>query len=229
MLDAAGQRDAAEKIDRAKVRFDAAVADTWRRKLGFARDDEVDGGAGGGTRAAAAATSVWSRLESLMMSCRGGGVDWTIAWRQLSAVLEAAADAGGGRDRGTAPPASCLEPLTLAFYGEPNLSAMEAWRMWVAEWIRALSDHAGIAPGADASDVLRAAAMRMRRENPKYVPREWMLVKAYNGAGAGDLSVLHELHRLFEAPYDEQQEMEEQYYKRTPSEFLNKGGAAFMT
>lgn len=48
----------------------------------------------------------------------------------------------------------------------------------------------------------------MRAISPKYVPREWMLVRAYTAAYEGDLSLVRELHALFDQPYSEQVEHE---------------------
>ena len=64
---------------------------------------------------------------------------------------------------------------------------------------------------------------------PRFVPREWMLVEAYDLAAAGDFSRVHELHALFERPYDEQPEAEARYYAIAPPEALIKGGTAWMS
>jgi uncharacterized protein YdiU (UPF0061 family) len=114
-----------------------------------------------------------------------------------------------------------------AFYKKPSLSTFEAWRMFVTEWKRGLEAHAD--PAEDVATELKRAAVRMRQENPKYVPREWMLVMCYDTAAKGDLGPLHSLHSLFETPYDEHPEMEAQFYRRAPEETLRKGGTAFMS
>ena len=41
------------------------------------------------------------------------------------------------------------------------------------------------------------------QENPKYVPREWMLVEAYEAANKGDFTRVHDLHQLLQDPYAE--------------------------
>jgi len=69
----------------------------------------------------------------------------------------------------------------------------------------------------------------MRRASPKYVPREWMLVEAYDKASHGDYTSVRELYQLFLRPYDEQPEYEQRYYRRAPKEALVKGGVAFMS
>jgi uncharacterized protein YdiU (UPF0061 family) len=69
----------------------------------------------------------------------------------------------------------------------------------------------------------------MRLVNPKYVPRESMLVDAYMAANAGDFSAVHELHALLKAPYAEQPDMEAKYYQKSPLESSRRGGTGFMS
>ena len=70
----------------------------------------------------------------------------------------------------------------------------------------------------------------MKYENPKYVPREWMLVKAYTDAQIGSFDQLLELQELFKNPYDEQETMEHKYYKLTPLDLVeNKPGYSQMS
>jgi uncharacterized protein YdiU (UPF0061 family) len=69
----------------------------------------------------------------------------------------------------------------------------------------------------------------MKRVSPKYVPREWMLVRAYTQAQEGDYTVVQQLHKLFERPYDEQPEMEGEYYVKPALTEFDKAGTAFMS
>ena len=75
---------------------------------------------------------------------------------------------------------------------------------------------------ADAAAVMRAA-------NPKYIPREWMLVAAYTAAEAGDDAPVRELHELFRRPYDEQPDFEARFYRRADARAAATGGVGFMT
>ena len=43
----------------------------------------------------------------------------------------------------------------------------------------------------------------MRLQNPRFVPREWMLVEAYDAAAAGDFGPVEKLLDLFSKPYEE--------------------------
>ena len=110
--------------------------------------------------------------------------------------------------------------LAPAFYKPlpPRLAA--AWRSWVASWLAALQA-AGVT-GAEAAATMRSA-------NPKYVPREWMLVDAYTAAEAGNYGPLQELQKLFQAPYDEQPDFEARFYRKAPSGVEKKGGTGFMS
>ena len=69
----------------------------------------------------------------------------------------------------------------------------------------------------------------MRRENPKYVPREWMLAGAYEAAERGDYAPLFELHELLKRPYDEQPERAGRFYRRAPRGSDQQGGVGFMS
>ena len=70
---------------------------------------------------------------------------------------------------------------------------------------------------------------RMRLASPKYIPREWMLVHAYDAAERGEYGPLHELHALLRRPYDEQPEMVRRYYQRAPAGSDQQGGVGFMS
>jgi uncharacterized protein YdiU (UPF0061 family) len=72
---------------------------------------------------------------------------------------------------------------------------------------------------------------RMRNANPKYIIREWMLVRAYRDAtDRSDYSELHNLMELIQNPYDEGTATHiERYYRRAPEEALTTGGTAFMS
>ena len=73
-------------------------------------------------------------------------------------------------------------------------------------------------------------AARMRLHNPRFVPREWMLVEAYDAAAAGDFGPVEKLLELFSRPYDEQTaaEGESRFFRRELA-MESKPGVAFMT
>lgn len=181
-----------------------ACAEAFRRKLGFALEGSEE------------AAALWRSLEPLM---RRSDVDYTLLWRQLAAVLEASEAASSADDDGEA----LIAPLRPAFYIEPSAAIRGDWVEWLNKWLSGLREEAG-----GSLDVPEVAA-RLRSHNPKYVPREYLLVQAYDKAAQGDYSLVHELYKLFSRPYDEQPDMEAKYYQRAPQEALERAGCAFMT
>ena len=69
----------------------------------------------------------------------------------------------------------------------------------------------------------------MRLASPKYIPREWMLARAYEAAERGDYAPLRELHALLISPYDEQPAEASTFYARAPDWAEQQGGVAFMS
>ncbi|MBD3791500.1 MAG: YdiU family protein [Campylobacterales bacterium] len=61
----------------------------------------------------------------------------------------------------------------------------------------------------------------MQRTNPKYVLKNYMLQEAIDAANNGDFSLVDQLFRLAQAPYDEHPECE-RWAGATPEEFKNK-------
>ena len=156
---------------------------------------------------------LYKRLENLMQSSRA---DFTITFRQLSNLPEEMKSGEKSKD--------LFESFLLkhAFYIEDLSTKMqEDFVQWIEDWRSQLESE-----DVDFSEVSK----RMKQVNPKYVPREWMLVRAYTGAQQGDYSTIRELHELFKHPYDEgTKQMSSKYYRRAPSGSSSKGGTGFMT
>ena len=83
-------------------------------------------------------------------------------------------------------PAPHQAPLADAFYTELPAQLSSQWAAWLRKYHQALA-----ADGPRA-----AAAARMRLVNPKYVPREWMLVEAYELAALGDYTLVSPARRI---------------------------------
>ncbi|KAJ8603264.1 hypothetical protein CTAYLR_006941 [Chrysophaeum taylorii] len=150
-----------------------------------------------------ATTRIWHRFEEIL---RDAALDYTIAFRELSAF-------------------DATRILDLARYrddenDDEKESRLDTLAAWIKDWRAALAD-AGV-------DEDRAVAT-MNSNNPKYVLREWMLVRAYEAAYRGDASVARDLHRLIKRPYDDQPEFDEAYYRRADNADLSRPGTAFMT
>lgn len=92
------------------------------------------------------------------------------------------------------------------FYAAPSELMKQRWDKWLHDWISKRPD----------SEV-------MRKVNPIYVPREWMLVRAYEAAYRGDYSLVRELHELFERPYEARVGgLHEAYFRKAPEATLYK-------
>jgi len=166
---------------------------------------------GVGSWDASAKEELWPKLHKLMEDAQ---VDYTIFFRQLSYVTDAEVKAAADGPEGAAALFGRIEP---AFYEPPS---QEGWREWLSAYAaRLVSD-------GRAEEVRQK---EMRAASPKYVPREWMLVKAYEAAEKSDFSVLNELYKLFREPYAEQPELEAKYYMKTPREFRKKAGVSYFS
>jgi uncharacterized protein YdiU (UPF0061 family) len=141
----------------------------------------------------------------------------TTLWKDVSALLDADVDytllwrrlssAARAADADAA-----LEALMPAFYVQP--AKTKQWRSWLARWRKE-------GPDADAMDAV----------NPLFVPREWMLVEAYEAAERGDGSVIATLLRLFSRPYsdDHDPSLVAKYARRAPDSARHQGGVGYMS
>jgi uncharacterized protein YdiU (UPF0061 family) len=197
-----------EFMIRAKTLFEAKVDAVFRRKLGFPDDAEI-------------ADDLWNTLRSLMKITR---VDWTLFFRQLTMLAAEFDDYENDNQEmyeamlqvviadGDASP--FYEPLTPAY--------RQQYLEWITQWRKLLADVVGDTSSSDVAE-------RMRMSNPKYLLREWMLVKAYSDAANGNYDELHDLYSLIQSPYDEGTLEQQKYYRRTPEEAHMTAGTAFMS
>jgi len=151
------------------------------------------------------AAACWTQLEPLM---KRSSVDYTIFWRQLAAIAEQCWESEPS-----------LALLDRAFYEKPSNNLVTDWTTWLRKWLTDVS----------SESTVDQVIARLRATNPKYVPREWMLVQAYTAADKGNYDLVHELYKLFQNPYDEQPEFEEKYFRGASREMLTKGGCAHMS
>jgi uncharacterized protein YdiU (UPF0061 family) len=148
--------------------------------------------------------ALFSELHTLMMDTP---VDYTLFWRELSKLPQN------------------VEALRTSFYEShggytKNSAAMDArWNAWLQKWHSALQQEAHSPAEVSAA---------MKRTNPKYIPREWMLVEAYRSAtDSGDFNLVHKLHEVLQNPYSEQSEaVAALYYKKKEEKFFNLGGTS---
>jgi len=126
-------------------------------------------------------------------------VDYTIFFRKLSELPEQ------------------LTNLKESFYLPTSEQVDAQWDSWLQRWghcIRSCND-----------PIVTSAAMK--RINPKYTWREWLIAPAYKKAEEGDYSLIKELQTVFSNPYDEQSsEVETKYARLKPKKFFNTGGVS---
>ena len=124
-------------------------------------------------------------------------VDFTIFFRELCKIPKHWSD------------------LKISFYASIPTDLEHQWQAWLQSWNELIGD----------SDDQTGIAEKMKRVNPKYTWREWLIAPAYQQAKQGDYALIKELQEVFSHPYDEQsQAIEEKYYRLKPDQYLNAGG-----
>lgn len=193
---------------------DEALGRMWASKLGLPPDIAA---------ARQAASALWRQVERLLAS---QPTDWTLFWRQLSEVPAAAAESD----------AVLLLLIEPSWYEpQPDERMRAEWVRWLRKWLESLSLHPraftrdATAATEEIVDDAVAIGEAMRQASPKYIPREWMLVEAYEAAERGDFTPLHALHSLLRRPYDEQPEAAPRFYRRRPEGAEQQGGVGFMS
>lgn len=135
------------------------------------------------------------------------GVDYNLFFRELSSMPEDMAS------------------LTKSFYYPPKAEVMTEWEAWLQTWRERIEKDAETQ--GDVTNAIAATVENMRKANPKFTWREWLIVPAYKAAEKGDFTPIHELQKILTAPYDEQsKEVENKYYQLRPLEFFSAGGVA---
>lgn len=148
-----------------------------------------------------------------------GSIDYTIFWRQLAVIVEKFGDyVEVNYDL-------LFKFLEDSFYTDVNKTM---WIKWLEYWF--LEIQILISNRACSHRVISNS---MKSVSPKFIPREWMLVSAYEAANMGDFSLVNELQILFETPYAEHDvETIKKYYKKSPAIVNgneNVAGVTFMT
>jgi len=141
---------------------------------------------------------LFKKLVLLMVETK---LDYTIFFRELSKVPED------------------IEVLKKSFHAEVSSELITKWQDWLTQWRALLLSK----PNLDLS----AISSSMKKVNPKYTWREWLIVPAYEKAAIGDYSLIRELDEVLSNPYEEQSEaIERKYYRIRPEKFFNAGGVS---
>ena len=188
---------------KAQVIFNQKTEETFNMKLGLPADADVG-------------EELWESLQGVLASTR---TDWTLLWRELTYIMRDMGDLESTDYEGM------MKQLeggdTSPFYESLSSQERKDWIEWIKQWREILK-----ATKRPSEEVYE----QMKKSNPKFVLREWILVEAYSAAATGDFSTVKDLHELCKNPYDEgTSEQTSQYYRRAPESSQAKGGTAFMS
>ncbi len=143
-------------------------------------------------------SNLFESLASLMMETK---IDYPIFFRELSNIPESTTS------------------LEKSFYTPISDEQKSKWQDWLTSWRSAVT--------TQNPNGLCEVAARMKKINPKYTWREWLIVPAYQQAALGDYSLIKELQEVFGRPYEEQSpELEAKYYRLRPEIFTKAGGVS---
>jgi uncharacterized protein YdiU (UPF0061 family) len=154
---------------------------------------------------------LFKELVTLMMQT---SVDYTIFFRELSMLPD---DIGS---------------LQKSFYQNPSYNRDHEridnrWSEWLTKW-KTLIVKAHTTDTHPFSH--EELSSQMKRVNPKYSLREWLVVPAYQQAKEGDYSLIRELQEVMTNPYDElSKEIEEKFYRLKPQAFFEVGGLSYYS
>ena len=130
-------------------------------------------------------------------------VDYIIFFRELASIPD---DIG---------------PIKKGFYSHLTEEMEQCWAEWLTKWKSRITD---------SPRTLEDISAQMKRVNPKYSLREWLLAPAYQQAATGNYTLIRDLQEVMTQPYAEQsKEVEEKYYRLKPSEFSELGGLSHMS
>ena len=249
------RREAESLVDGFADELERARREAFGKKLGFGHwqgAEEAEGSEGAeGLHTGSEGWSMAKLLEDCLRLMQVTAPDYAIFWRQLARVprLAVAAMRAGPTDKSGvsalhlshlsrlfASPTvarSLVEPLKHSFYADPvSPTVLDKWAVWVLKWLRLLLFRNQAAPQGTAQldrRVVEAEGL-MRENSPKFIPREWMLIEAYEKAEQLDFSGVRALQKLFSSPYEEQTEAaNREYYRKTPPKWRNRARASFMT
>eukprot|EP00186_Timspurckia_oligopyrenoides_P003187 CAMPEP_0182446418 /NCGR_PEP_ID=MMETSP1172-20130603/4191_1 /TAXON_ID=708627 /ORGANISM="Timspurckia oligopyrenoides, Strain CCMP3278" /LENGTH=590 /DNA_ID=CAMNT_0024642347 /DNA_START=175 /DNA_END=1944 /DNA_ORIENTATION=- len=162
--------------------YDSIVTERWRRKLGFQtwKEKEDQG-----------------LLDELFVQMEADKVDFTNFFRNLGGVRmdEATADVAGKRALMWMKEKEVLEDAVFE-----DSTRKQKWQEWMQKYCARIQSESG------QNDDERKISMN--RENPKYIPRNYLAQQAIDKAELGDDSELQILMTVLSKPFDDQPEME---------------------
>ena len=141
-------------------------------------------------------------LINLMIDTK---VDYTIFFRELSNIPSTVSD------------------IEKSFYDNfEDEDLKDRWQKWLETWNSFLD--------IKDEESKKSLSIKMKLINPKYILREWHLVKAYQEAQKGDYKLVNELQEIMTNPYEEQtKEIEEKYYTKKPKNLFGIAGISHVS
>lgn len=108
-----------------------------------------------------------------------------------------------------------IQSLKDSFYQSSSEKLDHKWNNWLSQWNSYLRDNTDLISLSD----------ELKKINPKYTWREWIIASAYKSAERGDYSQINLLQSVFSDPYGEQSiEVERMFDKLRPTNYFNYGG-----
>ena len=124
-------------------------------------------------------------------------VDFTIFFRKLSDIPEN------------------ISFLKESFYLPTTEELDQKWSIWLTKW------QDNIKQNRDPKEISKS----MKKVNPKFTWREWIILPAYEAAEEGDYNLIREIQSILINPYEEQSfEISQKYNRLKPREFFHNGG-----
>ena len=224
ILDETGQKEVLEVIIPSHLpAAEQAICNVYKAKLGLLEWNKE-------------ASSLFDDIDLFMEETEA---DYTMLWRQLCLLPEMFLPALDAKYADVSPFAdqysdeTLMNALSDVFYRSLKPTEITRWAALLRRWLTLLNDQRQQSTSSSSENNGLTGidiSSRMRLVNPKYVPREWMLVDAYTACSRGDKAPLETLQRLFSAPYDEQSEEDERkFFRKMPVELLDRGGVTVMT
>jgi len=110
-----------------------------------------------------------------------------------------------------------ISSIKESFYLPSTEDLDKKWIIWLKKWQDCIKKEGNF----------EEISKSMKKVNPKFTWREWMIVPAYEEAENGNYSKIKELQTVFKNPYEEQSlDIEQKYSRLRPRELFNKGGVS---
>ena len=136
-------------------------------------------------------------VQELLQLMIASKADYTMFFRQLSHIP------------------TDIDGLKKSFYAPSSAEIDARLNGWLQRWRNRLASEGDLTE--------RSAAMK--RVNPKYAWREWLVAPAYQRAEEGDYSLIKDLQAVLNNPYEEQSlEVEAMFDRLRPKELFEVGG-----